>query len=123
MAATRKRSRKNAALTAARVRELALAFPEAHEGAHMSHPDFRVRNKIFAALNAAETMVNVKIDPANLNALVRSEPGVYKDVWAGRWLGMEIARVDADTLRNFLEDAWCLTAPKALLKQYQRRGE
>ena len=123
MAAARKRSSKKAALTAARVRELALAFPETQEGSHMSHPDFRVRNKIFATLNATETMVNVKIDPANLDALVRSQPGVYKDVWAGRWLGLEIDRVDADALRNLLEDAWCLTAPKTLLKQYQRRGE
>ena len=123
MAAARKRSKKNAALTAARVRELALAFPESQEGSHMSHPDFRVRNKIFATLNGAETMVNVKIDPANLDALLRSEPDLYKDVWAGRWLGMEISRVDADSLRNLLEDAWCLTAPKALLKQYQRPAE
>jgi hypothetical protein len=27
---------------------LALALPEATEAAHMAHPDFRVRNKIFA---------------------------------------------------------------------------
>ena len=123
MAATRKRTRTKAQLTPKRVRELALSFPETLEGWHMSHPDFRVRNKIFAALNADETMVNVKIDPANLDALVRSDPDVYRDVWAGRWVGMPIARVDADALRNLLEDAWCLTAPKALLKQYQRRTE
>jgi len=29
---------------------LALALPEATEAAHMAHPDFRVRNKIFATL-------------------------------------------------------------------------
>jgi hypothetical protein len=123
MSATRKRTRTNAQLTPKRVRELALSFPETAEGSHMSHPDFRVRNKIFAALNADETMVNVKIDPASLDALVRSDPDVYRDVWAGRWVGMPIARVDANALRNLLEDAWCLTAPKALLKQYQRRAE
>ena len=31
-------------------RRLALGMPEATEGAHMEHPDFRVRGKIFATL-------------------------------------------------------------------------
>ena len=31
-------------------RRTALRLPEATEGAHMGHPDFRVRNKIFASL-------------------------------------------------------------------------
>ena len=31
-------------------RKMALGFPEATEGAHMEHPDFRVRGKIFATL-------------------------------------------------------------------------
>jgi hypothetical protein len=89
----------------------------------MSHPDFRVRNKIFATLDAAEEHVNVKIEPTNLDALVRSNPALYRDVWAARWVGMPINRIDADTLRNLLEDAWCLTAPKALVKQYRTRGD
>jgi hypothetical protein len=85
----------------------------------MSHPDFRVRNKVFATLDAAEEYVNVKIEPTNLDALVRSNPALYRDVWAGRWVGMPINRIDADALRNLLEDAWCLTAPKALVKQFR----
>jgi hypothetical protein len=31
-------------------RRLALSLPEAVEGEHMNHPDFRVRNRIFATL-------------------------------------------------------------------------
>ena len=31
-------------------RKLALDLPEAIESAHMNHPDFRVRNKIFATI-------------------------------------------------------------------------
>jgi hypothetical protein len=31
-------------------RHLALSFPEAVESAHMNHPDFRVRGKIFTTL-------------------------------------------------------------------------
>ena len=31
-------------------RRIALSLPEASESAHMAHPDFRVRGKIFATL-------------------------------------------------------------------------
>ena len=34
-------------MTAEEFRSLALRFPEASEEAHMGHPDFRVRGKIF----------------------------------------------------------------------------
>jgi hypothetical protein len=80
----------------------------------MGHPDFRVRNKIFATLSADETQVNVKIDPANLDALLRSSPDLFRDVWAGRWIGMDVARVHEQTLHELLEDAWRLTAPRSL---------
>src|SRR4051812_7307777 len=37
-------------VTANAFRQLALSLPEAMEGSHMGHPDFRVRGKIFATL-------------------------------------------------------------------------
>jgi hypothetical protein len=37
-------------MTADDFRSLALGFPETEERAHMDHPDFRVRGKIFATL-------------------------------------------------------------------------
>lgn len=43
------------------VRRLALGLPEAVEQAHMGHPDFRVRGRIFATLGAPDArggMVN-----------------------------------------------------------------
>ena len=38
------------AVTVKTFRTLALAQPEAAEVGHMGHPDFRVKNKIFATL-------------------------------------------------------------------------
>ncbi|MFY9936457.1 MAG: MmcQ/YjbR family DNA-binding protein [Silvibacterium sp.] len=38
-------------MTANEFRRLALDLPEAVESAHMNHPDFRVRGKIFATLS------------------------------------------------------------------------
>ena len=118
MTPARKRRSSKTALTAARVRDLVSELPETTESAHMGHPDFRVRNKIFAALTTDELRVNVKIDPANLDALLRSTPGLFRDVWAGRWIGMDIDSVNENVLRDLLEDAWLLTAPRALAKSY-----
>lgn len=91
-----------------------LSLPEATEGAHMGHPDFRVRNKIFASLNHQRTMMNMKIAPAALDAMVRADPATFKDVWAGRWIGVRLARIGKKQLKDLLTDAWRATAPTDL---------
>ena len=79
----------------------------------MGHADFRVCNKIFASL-PKPGQVAMKIAPENLDALVRSDAETFKDVWGGRWLGVNLDRVSRPVLRDLLEDAWRLTAPKSL---------
>lgn len=79
----------------------------------MGHADFRVGNKIFASLPSSR-MVAMKISPENLDALVRSDPETFKDVWAGRWVGVNLDRVSRPALRDLLAEAWELTAPKSL---------
>jgi hypothetical protein len=101
-------------LTQDDARALALALPEAHEGAHMGHADLRVRNKVFASLPRDARMVAVKTTPENLDALVRSDPETFRDVWGGRWVGVTLSRVSRATLRELLTDAWALTAPGSL---------
>jgi hypothetical protein len=102
-------------LTQNDVRRLALALPEAEEGAHMGHPDLRVRNKIFASLPAKPGTVAMKIRPENLDVLVRSDPETFSDVWGGRWLGVKLGRVSERMLKDLLKEAWELTAPRTLV--------
>lgn len=101
-------------LTHAHVRRLALALPGVHEGAHMGHADLRVGDKIFASLPNDPATVNMKISPANLDILTNSDPETFR-IWGGRWVGIALATVSRDTLRELLEDAWRMTAPKSLL--------
>ena len=51
-------------MTADEFRRLALELPDAAEAAHMDHPDFRIRGKIFATLGPDEQwgMVNLTAD-------------------------------------------------------------
>lgn len=101
-------------VTPAVVRRLALALPEAVEGSHFDHPDFRVRNKIFASLPSDGRSVSLKSTPANMDALVAADPETFNAIWGGRYLGIRLDRVSVPVLRDLLAESWRLTAPKGL---------
>lgn len=101
-------------LTPDAIRRLALSLPECTEDSHMGRPDFRVRNKIFATLPPDGTSFNVKMSPANLQVLVAHAPQTYRDVWAGRWAGVQLNGISQDEARELLADAWALVAPASM---------
>ena len=71
-------------MTGDEFRSLAIGFPEATENAHMGHPDFRVRGKIFATLGPDEDWGMVKLTAEQQAALIASEPEVFKPA-SGAW--------------------------------------
>jgi hypothetical protein len=71
-------------VTAHEFRTLALALPAALEGAHVDHPDFRVRGKIFASLGPHEAWGMVKLTPEQQREFVRDEPKVFQP-FNGAW--------------------------------------
>ncbi len=96
------------------VKRFALSLPEAHEHSHFGRPDLRVRNRIFATLPEDGRTVNLKTTPLALDMLVRSDPEAFRDVWGGRWVGVDLSRVPAEELRELILDAYALAAPKRL---------
>lgn len=104
-------------------RREALTLPEAQESSHMGRPDLRVRNRIFATLPQDGRTVNLKTTPQGLDMLLRDDDQAYRDVWGGRWVGVELARVPADQLRELLLEAYCLAAPRALAVAARSAGE
>jgi len=65
-------------------RRMALSFPETEERAHMNHPDFRVRGKIFATLGPDLTWGMAKLTPDQQAELMRAHPNVFEPA-AGKW--------------------------------------
>jgi hypothetical protein len=111
-------------VTADEFRSLALSFPEASEDAHMGHPDFRVRGKIFATLGPNEDWGMVKLTAGQQAPFVHAEPAVFQPA-SGAWgrRGCTIVRLrDADelTVRQALIAAWRNTAPKRLAQDYEQ---
>jgi hypothetical protein len=101
---------------------MALSLPEAAELAHMGHPDFRVRGKIFATLGPDEAWGMVKLTPEQQGQFNRAEPEVFVPIpggWGRRGatqVHLELAT--EDTLRPALVAAWRNIAPKRLVKEY-----
>ena len=101
-------------------RRLALALPEAEEGAHMGHPDFRVRRRIFATLWPDDGVGVVKTTREEMEALVDARPDVYEArPWgATSWLRIQLAEADADEVADLVSEAWCAVAPKQVVAAY-----
>jgi hypothetical protein len=100
-------------------RALALSFPEAEERETWGHPTFRVRDKMFAAMDEAGTSMTVKASKEAQAALVGSEPETFSiPAYVGRhgWIAVALERVDPQELAELVEDAWRMTAPKRLLR-------
>lgn len=72
-------------MTAAQFRRLALGLPEVVERSHQAHPDFRVRNKIFATLGYPDARFGmVKLTPEQQSEALRGAPDVFRPA-AGAW--------------------------------------
>jgi len=103
-------------------RRIALSLPETSESAHMDHPDFRVRNKIFATLGYPDREWGmVKLTPEQQATLVRAYPAIFipaKGAWGRRGSTcVRLETVDEVTLTSALVAAWRNVAPKRLSDQ------
>lgn len=99
----------------AEIREFALRLPETSEDSHFGRPDLRVRRKIFVTLPEEEIQaVILKTTPLALDMLLRSDDSVFRDAWGGRWVRIDLARIDAEELSDLILEAYCLAAPKKL---------
>jgi hypothetical protein len=111
-------------VTAKDFRRMALSFPETLESAHMGHPDFRVRGKIFATVWPSKEWGMVKLTPLQQQAFVQAVPDVFEPVkggWGRRGAtSVRLEAADKPTLRRALVTAWRNTAPKRLVEQFDK---
>lgn len=103
-------------------RNVALSLPEAIESAHMNHPDFRVRGKIFATLGyPSEGWGVVKLTPAQQRQFVEEAPKAFVPV-KGSWglrgaTSVHLRAATRQRVRRALVTAWINTAPKTLARE------
>jgi hypothetical protein len=97
-------------------------LPETEEGTWFRTPCLRVRKKSFCRMKEdGETLVVRVVDTDDKEALLRADPAVFfttphYDGYA--YVLVRLARVDPEQLRELIEDAWRLSAPKRVLAAY-----
>ena len=107
-------------MTVKEYRRIALAQPEAVENSHMNHPDFRVRNKIFATIYSVENCEGaLKLKPAQQKKFIKKFPKVFSPA-AGAWgrggsTMVQISIAPRDVVTRAMQLAWRNTAPKRLI--------
>jgi len=102
-------------------RTLALALPEAEERETWGHPTFRVRDKMFASMAEDGSSASIKATKEAQAALVGSEPEVFSVpayVGVHGWVGVALALVDPEELRELVAEAWLMTAPNRLTRDF-----
>ena len=111
-------------MTAEEFRQLALSLPEATEGSHMGHADFRVRRKIFATLgHPADGWGMVKLTPPQQAEWVAAHGDVFRPV-PGGWgeqgaTHVLLARATEGVVRPALFAAWRNAAPSRLAREFE----
>jgi len=108
-------------------RRIALSLPDAAEGAHMGHADFRVGGKIFATLGSPDPTWGVVALAPDQQALLRvTAPKVFVPMpgaWGGRgWTHVRLAAADRATLKSALTMAWRNRASRTLIARAEGRA-
>jgi hypothetical protein len=96
--------------TARDFRRIVLGLPDAIEGAHMGHADFRLQGRIFATLNREETRGMVVLTPDQQRRFVADHPAAFQPE-NGAWgrsgcTRVDFASVDDETLGEAATLAW-----------------
>ena len=94
--------------TVDQLREIALSLPETSEKAAWGMPTFRVRNKVFAAVNPKHG-IGIPISREERAELVAGEP--EKFYWMSHdenydFMRLRLEAIDPVELRELLTDAW-----------------
>jgi hypothetical protein len=105
------------------VRRLALAFPGVEEGLSYGTPGFRVRGKFLARMwEDGETLV-VKCGDDERDFRMKADPETFFITDHYRGYPTVLVRLTSVTtmdLRDVLEQAWRLNAPRRLVKEYEQ---
>jgi hypothetical protein len=101
----------------AEARKFALSLPETTEEPHFEATSFRVRGKIFATVPPGGKQLRIFVEQAEAEALLAEDATTFEPViWGKRvvpgaiCVNLRMAR--ASQVRELLEEAWRMRAPK-----------
>ena len=102
------------------MKRAALALPGTVEVLDRHGWWFNVGKKTFALCSYRENRWILRLPKEQVRMLVEADPKTFAPMIAGAllWLYVDVARLDAATLKGYIETAWRYTAPKKLVAGY-----
>jgi hypothetical protein len=110
------------------VRALAITLPRSTEAFVGGRVKFRVGRIVYLAFSRDGTVMGFAFPKEWRNALVEAEPEKFSLPSAAdmryHWVHVRLAAIDADEIRDLVEDAWAFTVPKHVAAEYaSSRGD
>jgi hypothetical protein len=110
--------RGNGPVTYETVREIARGLAGVVEGTSYGTPALKVGKTLFARQHQDGVSLVIKIEPEQRAMRMKADPETFyiTDHYLNYpWILVRLSTVDRDDLRDLLEEAWRLSAPKRLL--------
>src|SRR5262245_36368503 len=106
------------------VRALASTLPRSTEALVRGRVKFRIGRIVYLAFSRDGTVMGFAFPKAWRTALVEAEPEKFSLPSDGdiryHWAHVELAAIDADEMRELVEDAWAFCVPKRVAEEYAR---
>jgi hypothetical protein len=104
------------------VRAFAGTLPRSSEGFVRGRVKFRVGRIVYLSFSRDGSTMGFAFPKEWRNALVESEPEKFslpsKSDMRYHWVHVRLAAIDADEMRDLVEDAWAFTVPKSVAEEY-----
>jgi len=105
-------------VTSEDVRRVGLALPRTWEFHTGGRAKLKVRQIVYCAFSADETVMGFGFPKAERDGLISSDPETFflpptRDL-RYQWVCAHLARLDHDEMREFVTDAWRMCVPKML---------
>lgn len=97
------------------VQRIALALPNVSEEGHRNGPWFKIGSQVFALYWGKSASWMIRLPPEHVMMLV-AVGGVFRPMRSGSpfWVYIDVEKMDAAMLRDYLGAAWRTVAPKKM---------
>jgi hypothetical protein len=116
-----------AGVTVDDVRAIVADLPRAYEAFVRGRVKFRVGRIVFLSLSKDGETMGFGFPKAWRQAQVDAEPEKFslpsEHDMQYHWLHVKLAKIDAGELRDLVEGAWSMCAPKGVVEEYRRSRE
>ena len=109
-------------VTTDEIRAVASILPRTNEGLVRGQVKFRVGRIVYLAISRDGSTMGFAFPKDWRNALVESEPEKFslpsEHDMRYHWVHVDLTVIDADEMRELVEDAWAFTVPKSVAEEY-----